>query len=126
MRMRRLNATVSCEEVGWVCAACCAVIRSPQAATIPCRISERLMPNIRLMLWGVLAAILFLNYQTWLHDYEPPVSAVAQPGTAPAGAPASTLGDSVPQPTVTAPTAAQTANAPAAAPASSAPSSAAA
>jgi YidC/Oxa1 family membrane protein insertase len=85
------------------------------------------MPNIRLMLWGVLAAILFLNYQTWLHDYEPPVSAVAQPGAAPAGAPASTLGDSVPQPTVTAPTAApQTANAPAAAPATSAPSSAAA
>ena len=30
------------------------------------------MPNIRLMLWGVLAAILFLNYQTWLHDYETP------------------------------------------------------
>jgi YidC/Oxa1 family membrane protein insertase len=85
------------------------------------------MPNIRLMLWGVLAAILFLNYQTWLHDYEPPLSAVAQPGAAPAGAPASTLGDSVPQPTVTAPTAApQTANAPAAAPATSAPSSAAA
>ena len=83
------------------------------------------MPNIRLMLWGVLAAILFLNYQTWLHDYEPPVSAVAQPSTAPAGAPASTLGDSVPQ--VTAPTAAApTANAPAAAPATSAPSSAAA
>jgi YidC/Oxa1 family membrane protein insertase len=85
------------------------------------------MPNIRLMLWGVLAAILFLNYQTWLHDYEPPVSAVAQPGAAPAGAPASTLGDTVPQPAVTAPTAApQTANAPAAAPANSAPSSAAA
>jgi YidC/Oxa1 family membrane protein insertase len=85
------------------------------------------MPNIRLMLWGVLAAILFLNYQTWLHDYEPPLSAVAQPGAAPAGAPASTLGDSVPQPTVTAPTAApQTANAPAAAPATLAPSSAAA
>jgi len=84
------------------------------------------MPNIRLMLWGVLAAILFLNYQTWLHDYEPPVSTV-QTSAAPAGAPASTLGDSVPQPTVTAPTAApQTANAPAAAPVSSAPSSAAA
>jgi YidC/Oxa1 family membrane protein insertase len=84
------------------------------------------MPNIRLMLWGVLAAILFLNYQTWLHDYEPPVSTV-QTSAAPAGAPASTLGDSVPQPTVTAPTAApQTANAPAAAPANSAPSSAAA
>jgi YidC/Oxa1 family membrane protein insertase len=84
------------------------------------------MPNIRLMLWGVFAAILFLNYQTWLHDYEPPVSTV-QTSAAPAGAPASTLGDSVPQPTVTAPTAApQTANAPAAAPVSSAPSSAAA
>jgi YidC/Oxa1 family membrane protein insertase len=84
------------------------------------------MPNIRLMLWGVLAAILFLNYQTWLHDYEPPVSTV-QTSAAPAGAPASTLGDSVPQPTVTAPTAAPpTANAPAAAPASSAPSSTAA
>jgi YidC/Oxa1 family membrane protein insertase len=81
------------------------------------------MPNIRLMLWGVLAAILFLNYQTWLHDYEPPVSTV-QSSAAPAGAPASTLGDSVPQ--VTAPTPApQTANAPAAAPATSAPSSAA-
>ena len=85
------------------------------------------MPNIRLMLWGVLAAILFLNYQTWLHDYEPPVSTV-QTSAAPAGAPsASTLGDSVPQPTVTAPTAApRTANAPAVAPATSAPSSAAA
>ena len=84
------------------------------------------MPNIRLMLWGVLAAILFLNYQTWLHDYEPPVSTV-QTSAAPAGAPASTLGDSVPQPTVTAPTAAPPpANAPAAAPANSAPSSAAA
>ncbi len=35
------------------------------------------MPNIRLMLWGVLAAILFLNYQTWLHDYETPVAAPA-------------------------------------------------
>ena len=82
------------------------------------------MPNIRLMLWGVLAAILFLNYQTWLHDYEPPVSTV-QTGAAPAGAPASTLGDSVPQ--VTAPTAAPpTANAPGAAPATSVPSSAAA
>ena len=84
------------------------------------------MPNIRLMLWGVLAAILFLNYQTWLHDYEPPVSNV-QTSAAPAGAPASTLGDSVPQPTVTAqPAAPQTANAPATAPANPAPSSAAA
>jgi YidC/Oxa1 family membrane protein insertase len=59
------------------------------------------MPNIRLALWGVLAAILFLNYQTWLHDYEPPAgtpAAQAGAGTAPtAGAPANTLADSLPQ-----------------------------
>src|SRR5580704_1891684 len=62
------------------------------------------MPNIRLMLWGVLAAILFLNYQTWLHDYEPQAAPTAQTsagtpagtGTA-AGTPANTLADSVPQ-----------------------------
>ncbi len=59
------------------------------------------MPNIRLMLWGVLAAILFLNYQTWLHDYEPPLAVTAaqtSTGTAPtAAAPASTLADALPQ-----------------------------
>ncbi|HZE44697.1 MAG TPA: membrane protein insertase YidC [Steroidobacteraceae bacterium] len=76
------------------------------------------MPNIRLMLWGVLAAVLFLNYETWLHDYEPPVSAVTQQGTAPASAPASTLGDSLPQPVPSAPAAAP--------PASNAPTEAAA
>src|ERR1700688_624155 len=115
MRIPRSSAMVSCAVSGSACAACYVVIHSRKAATTPCRTRDRPMPNIRLMLWGVLAAILFLNYQTWLHDYEPPVSAVAQPGAAPAGAPASTLGDSVPQPTVTAPTAApQTANAPAA------------
>jgi YidC/Oxa1 family membrane protein insertase len=56
------------------------------------------------MLWGVLAAILFLNYQTWLHDYEPQAASTAQTsagtpagtGTA-ASAPANTLADSVPQ-----------------------------
>src|SRR5882757_1510941 len=113
MRMQRLNATVSCEDVGSVCAACCAVIRSPQAATIRCRISERLMPNIRLMLWGVLAAVLFLNYQTWMHDYEPPAVSAAQTSTststgtgAPSttAAPANTLADSLPQAASAAPT----------------------
>jgi YidC/Oxa1 family membrane protein insertase len=79
------------------------------------------MPNIRLMLWGVLAAILFLGYQTWLHDYEPPVSASAQSGAAPAAAPANTLGDSVPQAATAASAAAPGAtNAPAPAPAASA------
>jgi YidC/Oxa1 family membrane protein insertase len=61
------------------------------------------MPNIRIMLWGVLAAILYLNYTTWLHDYEPQVVPTAESsrsstGTGPAaGAPANTLADSVPQ-----------------------------
>jgi YidC/Oxa1 family membrane protein insertase len=55
------------------------------------------MPNIRLMLWGVLAAILFINYQTWLRDYEPPAGSAAQNIASTSGAPASTLGDSVPQ-----------------------------
>lgn len=71
------------------------------------------MPNIRLMLWGVLAAILFLNYQTWLHDYEPPAAAPAaqtNTGSVPtASAPASTLGNALPQ----APAASAAANAPA-------------
>jgi YidC/Oxa1 family membrane protein insertase len=66
------------------------------------------MPNIRLMLWGVLAAILFLNYQTWLHDYEQPASATTQSaaGTAASSAAsANTLGNSVPQAASTAPNA---------------------
>ena len=90
------------------------------------------------MLWGVLAAILFLNYQTWLHDYAPPVLSPAQTstatGTAPTGAaPASTLADSLPQaPSPTAPASAPQAStaassaAPAAPTAESAPSGAAA
>jgi YidC/Oxa1 family membrane protein insertase len=81
------------------------------------------VPNIRLALWGVLAAILFLNYQTWLHDYEPPATAPAaqtNTGTAAAPSPASTLADALPKAPSAAPTAARSAtNAalPAAAPA---------
>jgi YidC/Oxa1 family membrane protein insertase len=59
------------------------------------------MPNIRLALWGVLAAILFLNYQTWLHDYETPALAPAAQtttGSAKTPAPAgSSLGDALPE-----------------------------
>jgi YidC/Oxa1 family membrane protein insertase len=71
------------------------------------------MPNIRLMLWGVLAAILFLNYQTWLHDYEKPAASSVQAAGAPsASAPANTLADSLPQATASAPAPApQTSNA---------------
>ena len=53
------------------------------------------MPNIRMLLWFALAAILYLNYDAWMHDYQ------AAPGTAahsngPGGRP-SALGDSLPQ-----------------------------
>jgi YidC/Oxa1 family membrane protein insertase len=55
------------------------------------------MPNIRLLLWGALAAILFLNYQTWMHDYEPTPGGVTQSAAGSAAPPITTLGDSVPQ-----------------------------
>jgi YidC/Oxa1 family membrane protein insertase len=83
------------------------------------------MPNIRLMLWGVLAAILFLNYQTWLHDYAPPAMAPSQSstsGASTAAAPASTLADALPQASTAPGPVPQTPNAapPAAAPAADA------
>jgi YidC/Oxa1 family membrane protein insertase len=62
------------------------------------------MPNIRLMIWGVLAALLFLNYQTWLQDYASPATRVAQTSAAtPASSAANNLGETVPQATATAP-----------------------
>jgi YidC/Oxa1 family membrane protein insertase len=54
------------------------------------------MGNIRLLLWGVLAAILYLNYQLWVHDYPPSGDTAAQSAAGAAGS-ATTLGDSVPQ-----------------------------
>ncbi len=72
------------------------------------------MPNIRLALWGTLAALLFYGYQIWMHDYPPsvaPASSAQSAGPAP-----SSLGDSVPQAASSAaPAAAPTAAAPAAA-----------
>jgi YidC/Oxa1 family membrane protein insertase len=55
------------------------------------------MPNTRILLWAALAAILYLNYEAWMHDYQAP--APASTGRPAAGAPgsASTLGDSVPE-----------------------------
>jgi YidC/Oxa1 family membrane protein insertase len=61
------------------------------------------MPNIRIALWGTLAAILFYGYQVWMHDYPatgtsgsvtqsdtlPQAASSAAPATQPpAGAPA--------------------------------------
>ena len=53
------------------------------------------MPNTRMMLWIALAAVLYLNYEAWMHDY-PAAAEHGIPATPVSGAPA-TLGDSVPQ-----------------------------
>jgi YidC/Oxa1 family membrane protein insertase len=57
------------------------------------------MPNIRIALWGIFAAILFLNYTTWMQDNSPRLAAQSGPSsTAPnAAPPVNTLGNSVPQ-----------------------------
>ncbi|MEI8296376.1 MAG: membrane protein insertase YidC [Pseudomonadota bacterium] len=60
------------------------------------------MDNQRIFLWAGLAVLLFLNVQTWQHDYSPPTPAVAVAQTTAAGAaaaPATTGGslyDAVP------------------------------
>ena len=56
------------------------------------------MPNTRMLLWFALAAILYLNYETWMHDY-PAAGAQSSLSQPVSGAPsnASSLGDSVPQ-----------------------------
>ena len=78
------------------------------------------MPNIRIALWGILAAILFLNYTTWMQDYSPRVVAQSGPSsTSPAATPpANTLGDSVPQAASNAPSPAPQTGSPAPAQAS--------
>ena len=53
------------------------------------------MPNTRMLLWVALAAILYLNYETWMHDY-PASTAPGTTVTSTTGA-ASTFADSVPQ-----------------------------
>ena len=59
--------------------------------------------NLRIILWGALALLLLLNYQTWMHDYPavapPPASGSAPtPGGAPAAAPAGgDLGSRIPE-----------------------------
>jgi hypothetical protein len=46
--------------------------------------------NIRIALWGALAAILFYGYQIWMHDYPP---AAAPASSAQSTAPGGSLGD---------------------------------
>ena len=54
------------------------------------------MPNIRVMLWVAFAALLYLNYEAWNHDYAAPAPIL---GAGTANPPARTLGDSIPQST---------------------------
>src|SRR5271170_1058748 len=87
------------------------------------------MPNTRILLWVALAAVLYLNYEAWMHDYA--ASAARDAAALSATGARGTLGDSVPQaassaaPPLTAatppPAAAPTAAEPFAAPAPSAP-----
>jgi YidC/Oxa1 family membrane protein insertase len=79
------------------------------------------MPNTRMLLWIALAAILYLNYEAWMRDYQAPAgsAAVGQSAAGTPGAPAA-LGESVPQAASTAALPA----APLAAPAIAAPSDA--
>jgi YidC/Oxa1 family membrane protein insertase len=53
------------------------------------------MGNIRWLLWGVLAALLFLNYQAWMRDY--PAAAPSGSVEPTGGKTVNPLGDSVPQ-----------------------------
>jgi YidC/Oxa1 family membrane protein insertase len=73
------------------------------------------MPNTRLLLWGALAAILFLNYETWMHDYEPAAGTVSQSNAPTNVGSASPLGQSIPSAITPSPATAapvQTSNAP--------------
>jgi YidC/Oxa1 family membrane protein insertase len=75
------------------------------------------MPNTRVILWFALAAILFYNYQAWMHDYPAAGTpgSVNQSATGAPGSSRTTLGDSVPQAANTTPLPAAAAPPPAAA-----------
>jgi YidC/Oxa1 family membrane protein insertase len=80
------------------------------------------MPNTRVLLWFAFAAILFYNYEAWMHDYPASNASSSVSQSASGAAAPSTLGDSVPQAASTAaPPATAAAPAPAAAPAAADP-----
>jgi YidC/Oxa1 family membrane protein insertase len=72
------------------------------------------MPNTRMLLWIALAAILYLNYEAWTHDYpglgQRDTLSQSATGTSPGAA--ATLGDSVPQAASSAPPPVSSATAP--------------
>jgi YidC/Oxa1 family membrane protein insertase len=53
------------------------------------------MPNIRIALWGTLAAILFYGYQVWMHDY--PATGTSGSVTQSVPGSGNSLGDTLPQ-----------------------------
>ena len=58
------------------------------------------MPNIRMLLWGAFAFLLYMNYQAWVRDYEAPTSVAIKSAAGTSGTASAvpdTLGDSVPQ-----------------------------
>jgi YidC/Oxa1 family membrane protein insertase len=69
------------------------------------------MPNTRIMLWVAFAAILYLNYEAWMHDYAAPTPISAQPAAGVPSAPGAvnSLADSVPKTASEAPTVAASA-----------------
>src|SRR5271170_5721352 len=75
------------------------------------------MPNIRIALWGTLAAVLFYGYQVWMHDY--PATGTSGSVTQSAPGSGNSLGDTLPQ---AASSAAQPNVSPTAAPSAAAPS----
>jgi YidC/Oxa1 family membrane protein insertase len=58
------------------------------------------MPNIRIALWGTLAAILFYGYQVWMHDY--PATGTSGSVTQSVPGSGNSLGDTLPQVTTSA------------------------
>ncbi len=54
------------------------------------------MGNLRWLLWGVLAALVFMNYQAWMQDY-PATPAPSSSAESANGKSANALGDAVPQ-----------------------------
>jgi YidC/Oxa1 family membrane protein insertase len=61
------------------------------------------MPNIRMVLWVVLAAILYYGYLVWQHDYPAQTPLTSQSSPASGAAPANSLENSVPTPPASAP-----------------------
>src|SRR5271155_1311562 len=53
------------------------------------------MPNIRIALWGTLAAVLFYGYQLWMHDYPATGTSVSVTQSVPGSG--NSLGDTLPQ-----------------------------